>query len=71
MVNGLTRYFIDGRGEKVGDLTLKFDPNIINYITNPEFTGKMAKCFNFYFRKGLSIFNVEIWPHIYDKLYLS
>ena len=44
--------------ERRGILTLKFDPNIINYITNREFTGKMAKWFTFYFRKGVSICNV-------------
>ena len=59
-------------GERRGILTLIFDPNIINDITNREFTEKMAKWFTFYFRKGASIFNVEIWSHIlYDILYLS
>ena len=55
----------------MGILTLKLDPNIINYITNREFTGNMAKWFTFYFRKGVSSFKVEIWPHKYDILYLS
>ena len=59
MANSLTRYFIGGIGGKEEILTLKFDPYIINCITNREFTGKMAKWFTFNFRKGVSIFNVE------------